>query len=216
MFLGIDPTSSDAKPSGCAVLDSDGRFVDLTYARTDGDILDLGRKWSPCTVAIDSPFGFPNGMCCLEETCACRSVHDFKGRVCERELVREGIPLYFTTKRCIIKRMVYRSRGLASEFSSMGSRVLEVYPYGSKVRLFGKPIPKKTTPQGIEFLMQRLVERIPGLGAYRSRIDHDGCDALIVAYTAYLHSRGRTESVGLEEEVPIVLPRAARSGATLT
>ena len=207
MFLGIDPTSSDRKPSGCAMLDQEGRFLDLVYARSDGDILTLALEWSASTVAIDSPLGFPKGMCCLEEACTCCSVHDFKGRVCERELVRQGIPLYFTTKRCIIKRMVYRSRGLASEFSSMGCRVLEVYPYGSKVRLFGKPIPKKTTPGGIEFMMERVAQRIPGLGAYRGKIDHDGCDALIVAYTADLHSRGQTESVGLEEEVPIILPK---------
>ena len=213
-FLGVDLTSRPAKPSACAVLDRHGSLVLLTKESADADIVALARDRRAAIVAIDSPLGLPKGMCCLEESCACQSIHNFKGRAVERELVRRGIPLYFTTKRCIIKAMVYRAIGLADRLRSLGCDVLEVYPYASKVMLFGRPIPRKTTAEGLGFLRERLERLIPGLAAGAGSLDHDLCDALVVAYTAYLHSLGRTESVGLEEEVPLVLP-APRANADL-
>ena len=208
VVLGIDPTSSEAKPSACAVLDGDGSLLALESPRTDDDILALARRHRPAIIAIDAPLGLPTGMDCLEETCSCASVHDFKGRVCERELLARGISLYVTTKRSIIREMIYRCRALVPRLEAMGCRVIEVYPYASKVCLFGKPIPKKTKRAGREFLRRRLNERIPGLKDRAERLNHDQGDALVAAYTAYLHSRGETESLGLPEEVPIVVPRA--------
>ena len=207
MFIGVDLTSSKAKASACAVLDAEGSLVHLTSLKAEAEMLALAQEWGPSIVAIDSPLGFPKGMCCLEESCACRSEHGFKGRACEQELARRGIPLYFTTKRSIIKRMVYRAIALAQGLEAQGHRVLEVYPYASKVRLFGKPIPSKTSQEGLDFLRQHLGRLIPGVASWDGRLDHDGCDALVAAYTAYLHSLGRTEGVGLEEEVRIVMPR---------
>ena len=207
MFLGIDLTSSEAKPSACALMDGNASLLGLTTLNADTDILALARQWRPSIVAIDAPLGFPKGMCCLEESCPCQSAHEFKGRVCERELARRGIPLYFTTKRSIIKRMVYRAIGLANAFTSQGCQVLEVYPYASKVCLFGKPIPKKTTKEGLLFLRDRLSKLVAGVGSCAQRLNHDQYDAIVAAYTAYLHSLGQTEAVGLEEEVCIEVPR---------
>ena len=91
----------------------EGHLAHLTTQSADSDILALAEKWRPSVVAIDSPLGFPKGMCCLEESCPCRSVHNFKGRVCERELLARGISLYITTKRSFIKPMIYRAIELA-------------------------------------------------------------------------------------------------------
>ena len=208
LFLGIDPTSSESKRSACAVLDEDGALVALELLGTDSEILELAARHRPDIVAIDAPLGLPTGMDCLEETCSCASVHEFKGRLCERELLARGISLYITTKRSFIKRMIYRCMGLVPLLETMGCRVIEVYPYASKVCLFGKPIPKKTTSEGREFLRRHLGGLIPGLNAYDGRLDHDLYDALMAAYTAYLHGRGETESLGRPEEVCIVVPRA--------
>ena len=207
VFLGIDPTSSERKPSACALLDKDGSLVKLASPRTDADILELAARCRPDIVAIDAPLGLPTGLDCLQETCACASEHEFKGRVCERELLARGISLYVTTKRSIIKKMVYRCMALVPPLEAMGARVIEVYPYASKVCLFGKPIPKKTKREGREFLRRRLGGLIPGLNAYDGRLDHDLYDALVAAYTAYLHDRGETESLGRPQEVCIVVPR---------
>jgi predicted nuclease with RNAse H fold len=209
MILGIDPTTSEKKPTACALLNPDGSFAQMAMLRTDAEILDLARLSQPTIVAIDSPLGFPKGMCCLEESCDCQSVHSFKGRVCERELLARGINLYITTKRTFIKPMIYRAIELSKRFKSYGCDVIEVYPFASKVMLFGRPIPPKSKREGIEFLRERLDERIPGLKSETGRLNHDLCDALIAAYTGFLHSRGRTESLGIKDEVPITVPRLA-------
>ena len=207
--MGLDPTSSEKKASGCALLDSAGNLLHLCAISTDAEILDLVRQFEPDIVGIDSPLGYPKGMCCLETSCPCESVHEFKGRRCERMLSAQGISLYYTTKRTFIKRMIYRARDLKVKMESMGSRVIEVYPYGSKVRLFGKPIPKKTRREGLEFLHSRLGELVPGLTDYEGRINHDMYDGLVAAYTSYLYALGQCELVGPEDEVQIVLPKAS-------
>ena len=206
MFLGIDLTSSESRASACALLDDRGSLADLTSLSKVSDILAFARERSPSIVAIDAPLGFPKGMCCLEEACGCSSVWPFKGRVCERELARRGIPLYFTTKRSIIKTMVYRAMRLSEKLATHGVRVLEVYPYAAKVALFGKPIPRKTTREGIAFLRGRLRGLVPGVARYDGVLSHDLCDALVAAHTAFLHDRGDTVAVGLREEACIVVP----------
>jgi predicted nuclease with RNAse H fold len=129
-----------------------------------------------------------------------------KGRDCERELARSGIPCYFTTKKSIIKTMVYRGIGLKTELESMGYEVIEVYPYATKLRLFGRNIPKKTTPAGLAFLKQRICQLLPNIAPYVGGFNHDMCDAAIAAYTAFLYSQGKTELCGEPEEGTIYLP----------
>ena len=207
MFLGIDLTSSEKKPTALALLDSHAQVKCLTAVRSDAEILAFAGKHRPSTVAIDAPLGFPEGMCCLEESHSCRPVRPVKGRECERELAWRGIPLYFTTKRSIIKGMAYRAIGLSRDLAAQGRQVLEVYPYAAKVLLFGRPIPKKTTREGLKFLIRHLGRRIGGIDSRAERLDHDLCDALVATYVAYLASLGRTEALGLEEEARIVVPK---------
>ena len=157
-------------------------------------------------IAIDAPLSLPKGLCCLEESCSCQPAAEGKGRDCERKLTKQGIGLFRTTKKSIIKAMVYRGIGLKSELEAMGYEVIEVYPYASKVRLFGKNIPKKTTPAGLAFLKQRICQLLPDITAYIDGVNHDMCDAAIAAYTAYLCSRGKTELCGEAEEGTIYLP----------
>jgi predicted nuclease with RNAse H fold len=105
--------------------------------------------------------------------------------------------------------MVYRAMALARKMHGLGSEVIEVYPFGSKVRLFGRPIPSKHTAEGRSFLRERMDGLIPGLSLAEQRLDHDQLDALIAAHTARLYRQGKTEGFGLEDEVRIVVPVAA-------
>jgi len=157
-------------------------------------------------VAIDAPLRLPKGLCCLEESCSCQPQAGVKGRSCERELAKLGIPCYFTTKKSIIKAMVYRGIRLKTELQSMGYEVIEVYPYASKVRLWGKPIPPKQKPIGLAFLKQHISYLLPNIATYVNGFNHDMCDAAIAAYTAYLHYQGKTELRGEPEEGAICLP----------
>jgi len=157
-------------------------------------------------VAIDAPLSLPKGLCCLEESCPCQPRGEVKGRSCERELAKLGIPCYFTTKKSIIKAMVYRGIRLKSELESMGGEVIEVYPYASKVRLFGKRLPPKSKLAGLAFLKQHISHLLPSITPYIDGFNHDMCDAAIATYTAFLHSQGKTELCGEAEEGAICLP----------
>ncbi len=209
MFFGLDLTSSQSRPSGYAILKQDGSLLELGYLVKDIDVISSVKSHNPLVVAVDAPLGLPKGMCCLEEKCCCTSVWGNKGRRCERILSGMGIPLYYTTKRSIIKEMVYRAIKLQSDLITYCDQIIEVYPYASKVCLFGKNIPKKTTETGLSFLQQRLNKLIPGVESYRNYLSHNIYDALIAAYTGFLHHNLKTSSLGIAEEVCIVVPHIA-------
>lgn len=207
MYLGIDLTSGEGKPSACALLDGSGRLVSIVKAGANAEILDWGKSGRSRVVAIDSPLFYPRGMNCLEEPCQCGRCDPgpWALRAAERRLFQEGISCYATTKKTFIKPMIYRAIKLASAFKAMSCQVIEVYPYASKVRLFGKPIPKKSTLAGRLWLRQRLEPLIDGLAAQPS-LNHDQLDALVAAYTAYLFKHGYGEEIGDPAEGVIVVP----------
>jgi len=205
-FLGIDLTSKEAKPSACLGLDNELKLIYHGLLNRDSDILQIVNRFQFDLIAIDAPLSLPKGLCCLEEGCSCQPISEAKGRNCERELARLGIPCYFTTKKSIIKAMVYRGIGLKTKLESEGYKVIEVYPYASKLRLFGKNIPKKTTPTGLAFLKQYICQLLPNITPDVDGFKHDMCDAAIAAYTAFLCSQGKTELCGEPEEGTICLP----------
>ena len=206
LFVGADLTSSPKRPTACVGLGEglDPIFCDLLLG--DGDILGAIDRHRPGIVAIDAPLGLPRGLCCLEESCSCQPQLSGKGRLCERELSRRGIPCYYTSKRSIIKNMVYRAIGLKREIVARGCEVIEVYPYATKVALFGRLIPSKSKPAGISFLRERLARLMPQLTPYLPRFSHDLCDAIVAAYTAYLYTQGEAEVLGDTEEGAICVP----------
>ena len=108
--------------------------------------------------------------------------------------------------------MVYRAIDLKRDPSSQDCEVIEVYPYASKVILLGKSIPKKTSRAGLEFLQEKLGALVSGMDLYPDGLDHDGYDAVVAGYTAYLHGTGTTESIGSPDEVPIIVPSQPYSG----
>ncbi len=204
--MGIDLTSAEAKPSACLGLDRELHLIYSGFLHQDSDILGVVSRHGFEVMAIDAPISLPQGLCCLEESCSCQPQAGVMGRSCERELARLGIPCYFTTKKSIIKAMVYRGIRLKTKLESIGYEVIEVYPYASKVRLFGTNIPKKTTPTGLAFLRQHISHLLPNIAPYVDGFNHHLCDAAIAAYTAYLHYRGKTELCGEPEEGAICLP----------
>ena len=209
-FLGVDLASVKAKPSACVGLDSGLNLRYSGFSYQDLDILRVVSRHSVRLVAIDAPLSLPDGLCCLEEGCSCHPMAEVKGRRCERELARLGITCYFTTKKSIIKAMVYRGVRLRAKLEAMGYEVIEVYPYASKVCLFGTNIPRKTSPSGLAFLKQRISGLLPNIAAYRDGFNHHLCDAAIAAHTAFLHWRGKTQLIGDLEEGAMWLPLVDR------
>ena len=212
-FLGIDLTGSGRRPSAYALLDARDDVIDVGYVGGDADILRLVERRAPRFVALDAPFGLPKGLCCLEESCACSPESPQPGRACERELAsRFGIPCFWTTKRTIIKAMVYRAIGLRAVLEERGAAVLETYPYAIKVRLFGRNLPRKSTREGVAYLRRRLLALLPSLAPWVETLGHDLCDAVVAAHAAVLHHRGGTEVLGDASEGAMVIPRDSAAG----
>ncbi len=212
-FLGIDLTGSARRPSAYALVDADDSVLDVGFVGDDADILRLVERRRPRYVALDAPFGLPRGLCCLEESCPCAPESGQPGRACERELAsRYGIPCFWTTKRTIIKAMVYRAIALRAALEDRGAEVLETYPYAIKVQLFGRRLPKKSTQEGTAYLRRRLLALLPTLAPWVETLGHDLCDAVVAAYAAVLHHRGLTEVLGDPREGAMVIPRGNPSG----
>lgn len=205
-FFGIDLTTTEARASACVGLDKELHPLFAGLLSKDSEIIETVTRHGFGIVAIDAPLNLPSGLCCLEESCACQPESGAKGRSCERELARSGIPCFFTTKKSIIKAMVYRGIKIKAELESRKCTVLEVYPYGSKLRLFGKRIPRKTTAAGLAFLKRQISCLVPSVTPYLDSFNHDLCDAAIAAYTAFLHSQNRTRFYGETAEGRICLP----------
>lgn len=208
-YFGLDLTFPGKGPATWAVLDGRPEVVAVGSSFSDHEIMEQVRGFSPAVVGIDAPLTLPLGLDCLEESCPCQAASSLKGRQCERALARLGIGCYFTTKRSIIKPMVYRGMGLKRALEGQGYCVIEVYPYASKVRLFGLRTPRKKASRVSRAVLQGLLGAlISNLAAFsQGRIlGHDELDSLLAAHVAWLYGHGRAEAVGEPEEGLIYLP----------
>ena len=209
MVFGVDLTASPAKPSACLGLDNNRQPAYFGFANRDDDVISIAEFYSLQVVAIDAPLSLPTGLCCLEENCPCQAISQRKNRQCDQELRRQGIPFYPTTKKTFIKSLIYRGIKLKNKLIDAGFEVIEIYPYASKVCLFGKAIPRKSTPEGIAFLRQNLERILPGLKPYFAMFDHNLCDAAVAAYTAFLYREGMTDALGNSDEGLISIPHVS-------
>ncbi|MFQ6057319.1 MAG: DUF429 domain-containing protein [Anaerolineae bacterium] len=204
--IGVDLTTSPKRPTAGVVLDEGGCFVAQGLYKEDDEILAFALEHRPALVAVDAPLSLPLGLCCLEETCPCRPLSAGQGRACERELSRLGMGCYYTTKRSIIKGMVYRALRLKDALTREGLAFIEVYPYASKVRLFGR-LPPKTTVAGRRILQAQLSCLIPHISPPNQHLlSHDLLDALVAAYTGWLYLQGQTEALGDPREGLLHIP----------
>jgi len=201
-FVGIDLTAG-TRPTAIAALPADLRSERIELLSTDAELVAFVEESGASVVAIDAPLGLPHGQCCLEAICDCQPRGPGAGRACERELSRLGIGCYYTTKRSIIKAMVYRGIGLQERLRMQGCTVLEVYPYATKIRLLGRPLPRKTTAAGRAVVGQGLARL---LDRELPQLSHDAADALLCAYTAWLYGRGLTDALGTRDEGQIHVP----------
>lgn len=204
--IGLDLTASPEKGTAYAVLAKEMDIIAEAFLNSDEEIIALAEEQCPALVAIDAPLSLPVGLCCLEESCTCRPVSSRKGRQCERELSALGIGCYYTTKRSIIKGMVYRALAIKQRLERSRFTVIEVYPYASKLRPFG-PLPRKATVTGRRALQEGLCRLIPSLPSTReTTLSHDALDALLAAYTGVLYIKGQTEALGDPAEGLLHIP----------
>ena len=220
--LGVSLKSLEKNSSTVVVLDAQtAEILDLKTFLDDEGLLEMVRGKNPDELIISngSPMSLPQGLHCLDREHACESVDQAewrKGRRSELEMSRMGISCFFTNKRTIIRPLIERGIQLKRKLieEGYGDSVIEVFPHASKVVLFGDGVPPKK--DSLEYMKEHLPPLIPGLGTYVDSLDINTCDALVNAYTGFLHSREETDTLGEdpEEEDPeeggIVLPKLPR------
>lgn len=210
-YLGID-LAGDGRASGYAVLDEQARVIACGAAPDDASIVALAARHGATTVAIDCPLGLPEGLCCLDPACGCAPANAPGIRQSELAVRALGYGLYHTTKRTIIRGLVERGMRLRPLIEAQGALVIEVYPYATKAMLFGRRMPKKTTPEGRRWLLARLSAGLRGLDMARA-YSHDELDALAAAWTALMYARGDAVALGDAREGEIIVPRVSRAPA---
>lgn len=207
-FVGIDLSAGPGRPSTLATIDDVPSVVYLGVGHEDEELAATVAAGAPQVIAIDAPLFLSQGLCCLEEGCPCHQDFPNPGRRAERALSRLGIGSYYVTKRSFIKPLIYRGIALRQHWEDLGFVVIEVYPYATKVRLFGRRLPRKKHPAGRQFFAERLGELFPNLKDIRPCPSHDEADALLAAYTAFLFTQGETEALGHAAEGFLHIPRA--------
>jgi predicted nuclease with RNAse H fold len=210
LYGAVDPAASPQRWSACALLDDSLSLRDLGRCQSDSEIVTFFPKtvWG---VGLDAPCSLPMGLgsCCLQDhpPCDCQPLNPWKGRTCERDLVRAGFRVFYPSRNAFAKEWFRRGLRLKRELEEAGLRVLEVYPYATKGRLFG-PLPSKTTRRGRQALqrgLRRLLRSIPH--PHHLLLTHHELDAVLGAYTCYLHSRGQAEQLGDPKEGVVIIPR---------
>ena len=118
-----------------------------------------------------------------------------------------GISCFFTNKGSIIRNLIYRGISLSQRLRNLGFEVVESYPHATKVLLFGDKVPPKNSAASLAFLKERLTPLIQGLNTYEGELDRNSCDAVLNAYTGFLHTQNATDVLGSDEEGTLVLPK---------
>ncbi|PKB71010.1 MAG: hypothetical protein BZY87_07935 [SAR202 cluster bacterium Io17-Chloro-G6] len=206
--LGIDLRASSKKPSAVAILDSDSRLTELGSCHKDSELTELVGKVRPDLIAIGAPLNLPSGFCCLDKSCDCQfSISGRKGRLLELELAKMGISCFYTNKGSIIRELIYRGIRLSQYLKVEGYNVIEVYPYATKMLLFGDKLPPKNSAASLSYMISHLTPLVSGMEDHTDDLDRNTCDAIINAYTGQLHAQADTDVLGDPEEGMLVLPK---------
>ena len=206
--LGVDLKASPTQESAVAIINGQAKLVYVGRFQADLELLKMAHSRRPQLIAIGAPLTLPAGLHCLEPDCSCASAEPRKkGRQAERELASMGISCFFTSKRSIVRGLIYRAIKLNAKLLRRGHIVEEVYPYATKLILWGDKVPPKNDARSVVFIREQLSGLIQGSDGCIDSLDWGACSALVSAYTALLHSRNETDQLGTPEEGLVVIPK---------
>ena len=214
VVMGVDLRSSSKNPSAVSVLNCGTEVTELEKADTDDDLLMMAERFSTGFHRDWSAAGAARRQCCLETACDCAPINPHrKGRQSELELAQMHISCFPTSKKSIIRALIYRSIRLAGQLRDLGFEVIEVYPHATKVILFGDTVPPKNSARSLVFMKERLPNLVRNLEPRLDSLNPNACDAIINGYTALLHRRNETDRLGNQQEGFLILPRLVPSRA---
>ncbi len=189
-----------------AFLDKEGRLIG--WGRLPGHVELPPLATDARLVAIDAPLGLPMGWGCLDLPCTCGTctAPPSARRAAEVALGNMGIGLFWTTKRSILRPLIEWAIRQRKVLEGLGKEVVEVYPYASKMILWGRPPARKSTVLARRWLQENLASVVADVPRERL-LSHDELDALVAAYSGLLWARGQAQALGLPHEGVIVVPK---------
>ena len=209
--MGVDLRSVARRSSTVLSLDEEKRMVTCDRFGKNSELLCLAALLQPTVIAIGSPLTLPSGLCCSDPACDCTlALPDAKGRHCELELSRIGIGRFFTNKWSIVRDLINRGVKLKYQLNELGFKVIEVYPYATKVLLFGDTLPRKKSGDYLNILKERVTSVIEGFQGCSDGLDQNTCNAALNAYIGLLYLQHRTDSLGDSREGMLVIPTLPR------
>lgn len=210
VYAGVDPSPEAPQGPAVALLDGSGRLI--AWATLAEDLM-LGR-WLPSTTALaafDAPLTLPFGVgrCCLEEpaTCGCRASRPPRGRLADRQLLRQGIArLLDPAGGGYRKAWIERALSLADLLRRRRTPLVEVCGLAARRRLLDEGHGDEL-PRGRLELQRALARLVPGMPQpHETILTTSELGAVLAAHTAWLHARRRTEPIGDAAEGAIVVP----------
>ncbi|MDF1557625.1 MAG: DUF429 domain-containing protein [ANME-2 cluster archaeon] len=187
VFIGVDlGTSTKRKSTGVAcIIDRHGtpwihslpEHIISEDTLIHGTIARMSSDHASCIVAIDAPLSRPDHG----------SMRD-----CEKRLRKHGIPCYPSGAKWV---QDWVDKGIELKGwceNTVGTRVIEIYPYAARRALDIGARVKKKSKEGRRVIQKGLCEIIGGMNEMNQDIllSDDELDAIIAAYTAYCVEQG--------------------------
>ncbi|MDE2498563.1 MAG: DUF429 domain-containing protein [Alphaproteobacteria bacterium] len=197
IFVGIDLTGSERRPSGWAVLKD--RSVFTKRLGSDDEIVDATVNVNATVVSIDSPLSLPRGRTSVTDDDPARKTAGIM-RECERTLKKRGVNVYpslIPSMQSLTKRGI----ALATRFRSLGLPVIESFP-GAAQDIMG--IPRKRT--SLDQLRLGLQEFGLSGPFEHEPLSHDELDAITSAVVGAFFWSGHFEALGNEDEDYLIIP----------
>lgn len=209
--MGVNLRAFAKSPSTVVKLDGNLRSICVGTFYEDEELFQVVDALHPQVIAIGTPLTLPAGLCCLEPTCECDfECQEAKGRQFELELSQMGVSCFFTSKRTVVRDLIYRGLDLYHRLSDMGAQVIEVYPHATKKILFGDKVSREHVTGALYFMNKELSRLIPGLNHDSSDLDRNTWHAVLNAYTGFLHLNNATDTLGNPTEGVLVIPKLPR------
>jgi len=205
--IGVDVSAR--RGHDVAVIRCPGEFVAMFKVHCARDVAGICDEYLPACVAVDSPSGPATGLMRCDEYRAKLKPPPRRGtylncRVCEYEVRRRGLSIYFTPERGLRKWVLEGVKvfdelgghgfGPAPEGREGGRCIVEYYPYASFCCLAGELIAPTTRSEGWTARKSLLSEHVEGVCF--AELSEDQLDALVGAVTARAVVNGKAGCVG--------------------
>lgn len=192
VFFGVDLAGRIDEPTGIAAISDKRELMLVNTVKPDIAINNYIEYHRPILIGIDAPLSLPSGR-----------YGTYASRKCDRDLSTLGIPTFATS---MLAQLTFRAISLRKHLEPKYDTI-EIYPQATKVRLGIAPNSKKNGADSREFLqtkLSRFVKNVPR--ASKVLLSDDELDAILAAYTAYLHYHKLTEGIGDSQEGLIYIP----------